>query len=422
MKRFWIMSLVVLVVLSFALPSLAQDGPVTVTISTWAGVDESAELQLVLDEINEGNDVFQIVHQPNPADYYTTIQVQMAGGEGADMYWLSQEWVPGLASQGALLDLTDCLAGAEAGSAGDVSDYYPDVIGFNYYQDGIYGLPWIAQPVVLFYNRALFDAAGLDYPDADWTWYNFLLMAAALTQDTDGDGETDQWGFSATGWPPPQMFIWQAGGSNISEDRTESPIDSPEAIEAVEFYLQLAYGRGGISPDRATVDEQGFGEMFKAGVIAMFMGGAGDDLDRVEGLDVGVVSVPRHPRTRLNTTFSWSASTVVWSGTEHPEEVCAALQAVTDGIHHWKIVSPRVSQTTVEHLVASEPRKEASAEAIIAAVPSMRAFRVIPRHSEWDGVFWGEFMTPLINGDTDLSVGELAVEVRPELDELFEED
>ena len=49
--------------------------------------------------------------------------------------------------------------------------------------------------------------------------------------------------------------------------------------------------------------------MFKAGKIAMFMGGAADDLDRVEGLDVGVVAVPAGPAGRA--TFAWNASTVV---------------------------------------------------------------------------------------------------------------
>src|SRR6185503_19683289 len=96
------------------------------------------------------------------------------------------------------------------------------------------------------------------------------------------------------------IFIWQAGGEIISSDFATSPIDSPEAVAGIEFYLQLAYNPE-LSPAADTISEQGFGEMFKAGHIAMFMGGAADDLDRVEGLDVGVVSVPRNPTTNDNT-------------------------------------------------------------------------------------------------------------------------
>jgi multiple sugar transport system substrate-binding protein len=91
--------------------------------------------------------------------------------------------------------------------------------------------------------------------------------------------------------------------------------------------------------------------MFKAGKIAMFMGGAADDLDRVEGLNVGVIHVPEHPETHSKTTFAWNASTAINAATEHPEEACKALLAVTEGIHNWKIVSPRISQGTVEHLM-----------------------------------------------------------------------
>ena len=159
--------------------------------------------------------------------------------------------------------------------------------------------------------------------------------------------------------------------------------------------------------------------MFKAGVVAMFMGGAADDLDRVEGLDVGVVRVPGHPETGSHTTFAWNASTVIYAGTEHPDIACQALVAVTEGIHNWKIVSPRISQGTVEHLVASEPRKEASAEAIIAAAQDMRALPIFGNYAEFDSLFWSEFWGPLINDETDLTPAELAAEVRPLLEETL---
>jgi multiple sugar transport system substrate-binding protein len=327
-----------------------------------------------------------------------------------------------LASEGVFMPLTSCLADAEPGSAGDLSDYYPDILSTATQNGEVYGLPWIAQPVVTFYNRGLFDAAGLDYPTADWTWDDLLSMGRALTQDTNGDGVTDQWGFIANGWPPPHIFIWQAGGDVISEDLSSSPIDSPEALEGINFYLQLAFNPE-VSPSREIIAEQGFGEMFKAGRIALFMGGAADDLDRVEGLDVGVVSVPRHPRTGSNATFAWNASTVITANPDRtPEQeamLCRALVAVTEGIHNWKIVSPRISQSTVEHLVASEPRKAPNAEAIIAAVPSMRAFRIVPEFQRWNDVFWGQFMGPLINRETDMTPEELAAEVRPLLEEYL---
>src|SRR5690606_22118835 len=217
-------------------PAMAQDAPI-ITISTWAGVDEAAEFQEIIDEINANTTEYQIVHQPIPADYYTVVQTQLAApGSGADMYWMDQNNMA-LKAEGVFMDLSACLANAEPGSAGDLSDYYPSILAVNEYEGGIYGLPWIAQPVVTYYNRDLFEAAGLEEPTADWTWDDFMEYARALTLDTDGDGETDQWGFINNGWPPPYIFVWQAGGELINEDFTEASIDSPEFLEGFEFYL-----------------------------------------------------------------------------------------------------------------------------------------------------------------------------------------
>jgi multiple sugar transport system substrate-binding protein len=390
---------------------------VTIRITTWAGVEESAELQEVIDEVNAQNEHFEIVHEPAPDDYYTKVQTALAGGTSADLIWLSQEWIAGMADQGALLDITDYLLADSENPAGQLDDYFADIIKTAMFKGRYYGLPWIAQPVVMFYNRALFDDAGLPYPDLTWDWAAFKQAAAELTKDLDGDGENDQWGFSLTGWPPPQMFVWQAGGEVITADLRSSPIDTPESINGFNFYADMIYNDVHAPPE-AVIQEQGFGEMFKNGKVAMFMGGAADDLDRVEGLDVGVVAVPAGPAGR--PTFAWTASTVVAGQTDYPEIAYEALVKLTDGIHHWKIVAPRKSLATAEGITEAEPRKADSAEAIAQAVPFMRAFNIIPSHQEWDSIFWGEFMDPLFHGEG--TAAELAPEIRPLLEEVLPEE
>lgn len=421
MMKFRVIACAALLLLCVIGPAAAQDVP-TITIATWAGVDEAAEFQEILDEINASQTEYQLAQQPTPADYYTVVETQLAApGTGADMYWMDQNHMA-LASEGVFLDVSECLADSEPETAGDLNDYYPGILAVNQFEGGVYGLPWIAQPVILYFNRGLFDAAGLDYPTNEWTWDEFMEAARALTLDTNGDGQTDQWGFSNNSWPPPFIFIWQAGGELINADFTEAPIDSPEFLEGFEFYLSTAYNPE-VSPSADVIAEQGFGEMFKAGTVAMFMGGAADDLDRVEGLDVGVALVPANPTTGSHTTFAWNASTVINAGSalaqENPQLVCDALVAVTEGIHNWKILSPRISQATVEHLVSAEPRKEASAEVILEAAQDMRALPIFGNYAEFDTIFWSEFWGPLINKETDLSVAELAAEVRPELEDTL---
>jgi multiple sugar transport system substrate-binding protein len=416
MKRYLVPVFLLLVLAVGIVPSLAAD-PVTIRMSTWAGVDEAAELQKILDKINSSQSDYKIVHEPIPGDYYTQVKTQLAGDTGADLYWIDQNNMA-LASEGVFMNLNDCVKDAPAGSAGDVKDYYPGILSVNQYDGGLYGLPWIAQPVVVYYNKDLFDAAKVDYPKDGWTWDDFTKIAKELTKDTNGDGTPDQYGFINNGWPPPYIFVWQAGGDLISPDFKSVPIDSPEFLDGFKFYLSTAYNPE-MSPSKEVIAEQGFDEMYKAGKVAMFMGGAADDKDYAPSFKVGVIHVPANPKTKSITTFAWNASTVVNAKTQNPELACKALLAVTDGIQSWKIVSPRISQGTVEHLVASEPRKKDSAEAIITASKDMRALPIFGNYAKFDSAFWSEFWGPLINKETDLTPEELAKEVRPDLEETL---
>ena len=155
------------------------------------------------------------------------------------------------------------------------------------------------------------------------------------------------------------------------------------------------------------ITEQGFGEMFKAGQGRRCSSAARPTtwIALPKAWIVGCSVRAEEPDTGSNTTFAWTASTVINAATQHPEEACDALLAVTEGIQNWKIVSPRISQATVEHLVASEPRKEANAQAIIDAAPEHARVHDRPASfCEWNDVLWSRiFLDPLLNKQTDLS-------------------
>ncbi len=238
--------------------------------------------------------------RPSPPTTIRKLQTNLAGGTAADLLWLSQEYIAGYAEKGALLDISDRIA-KDSRPAAKLDDYYPSVLQTAQYSGKTYGLPWIAQPVMLYYNPKLFDEAGVAPPDDSWTWDDFKDAAAKLTKDTDGDGKADQFGTAFNGWPPIQMFIWQAGGEVISEDKTTSPLDSPEALAGAQFYADIIY-----NPEYAATEdvikEQGFGELAKNGKVAMFFGGAGDDLDYAHAKDpkfaeLKVALVPKGRKT-----------------------------------------------------------------------------------------------------------------------------
>lgn len=81
------------------------------------------------------------------------------------------------------------------------------------------------------------------------------------------------------------------------------------------------------------------------------------------------------------------------------------------------MVAPRQSLANEETITASVPDKQESAPTIIKAMPDMRSFNIIPRHQEWDEIFWNEFQDPLYHGEG--TAQELAQSVRPKLEELL---
>jgi len=400
--------------LAFAAPGIASAQEKTqIRLSTWAAVEEANELQIVIDAVNAEATDFEIVSEPQPSDYYTKLQTTIAGGTAPDLFWLSQEFVAGYASLGAAMDISDRLEADET-PASDLADYFEPILRTAQYEGSTYGLPWISQPVMLYYNPALLEAAGIGEPDETWDWEMFKQAAEATT-----DVEAGIYGTSFNSWPPTAMFIWQAGGEIISEDLSSCPIDTPEAIAGAEFYVDIIYNEQYAAPE-AAITEQGFGEMVKAGKVAMFFGGAADDLDYAATKDpanavLKMAVVPMGPQSRA--TFAYTASTVINSATENPDLAYRALVALTEGIHHWKIVAPRQSLANEDTIVASVPDKAASAPVIVSALGDMRSFNLIPQQAEWDQTFTDEYLVPIFYKEA--TPEELASEVRPILEDLL---
>jgi multiple sugar transport system substrate-binding protein len=387
---------------------------VRLRLATWAGVEEAKELDAILAKINAESQTFEIVQEAQPADYYTKLQTTIAGGQAADLMWLSQEYIPGYAERGALLDLTPYLEQSSEPAA-KLDDYFPEVLQTAQFDGKTYGLPWISQPVILYYNPKLFQDAGVAEPTADWTWDDFKAAAEQITNPDQGI-----YGTAFNDWPPIQMFIWQAGGEVVSEDRTQAPIDTPEALQGIQFYKDIIFNPTYAAPENV-IKEQGFGELAKNGKVAMFFGGAADDLDYAHKKDAKFAElkaalVPKGPKSR--TTFAWTASTVANAKTANPDVTAEALIKLTEGIHHWKIVAPRKSLANKETIVASVPDKEASADVIVEAAQDMRSFRVVPQQSEWDTIFFETFKDPLYHDKGDPAT--LAKEARPELEAILQ--
>jgi multiple sugar transport system substrate-binding protein len=130
---------------------------------------------------------------------------------------------------------------------------------------------------------------------------------------------------------------------------------------------------------------------------------------------IKVALVPKGPANR--TTFAWTAATVVNAKAKDPDTAYKAMVALTEGIHHWKIVAPRTSLASVDVITSSVPDKADSAETILKAVPDMRSLHIIPEQAEWGTVFFEEFLDPLYRGEG--TAEELAPDAKEDLEALL---
>lgn len=166
------------------------------------------------------------------------LQVTLAGGVPVDIFYSSgtQFMVP--ARSGLLAPLDPLI---EKDHTFNLDDYFINAVNAHRVNGVLYGMPQTVSPAVLMYNRALFDEAGVGYP-RDWTWQDLVTEGRKLSRDFTGDGVPDQFAWSYQNfshynrWP---IFVWSNGGRVFSEDGSRMVLDQPEAVEALEFYVDL---------------------------------------------------------------------------------------------------------------------------------------------------------------------------------------
>lgn len=162
-------------------------------------------MQSLVDGFNASQDEYEASHVYVPfADYEKQLTLGIASGELPDL---------------VILDGCGMASFIQLGLFGDISDAD---INWDEYMEGPmestmldgkhYGIPFATNCTALFYNKDLFDAAGIDYPDENTTWDEFHEMAKALTKDgVSGFGNaatnTDEGTFQCLQW------LYTAGGS-----------------------------------------------------------------------------------------------------------------------------------------------------------------------------------------------------------------
>lgn len=237
MKRFVAVLLIAVLCTAAACAGLAK-GTVKIRIAYYADETPHQTMLKIINEFKKENPGIQVEVSHSDWDgHYEKLKAELAAGAGPTIYLLDSVYIQAYARQGILEDLsTKIKQFSKAKYAG--LDAVKDPGGKTW------AVPQGIQINVLYYNKDMFDKAGVEYPTADWTYDDLATAAQKMTIDTNGDGKIDQWGVSL---PPHVRYGWYTlirgfGGDIMDKTRTKSTVKSDPAVrEALQFQYDTMY-------------------------------------------------------------------------------------------------------------------------------------------------------------------------------------
>ncbi len=264
-----------------ATPSASEK--VTLTYGIWDKNQEPAMQKVIADFEKQNPNISVDIQLTANADYWTKLQTAASAGSAPDVFWMNGPNFQLYASNGQLAPLDSVQK----------SDYPSGLVNLYTYDGKLYGAPKDFDTVGVWYNKKLFDAAGLSYPKAGWTWDELKADAKALTGKTPGT-------FGIAAPPYGQENIYdttaQAGGYIISKDGKKSGYDDPKTKEGVQFWLDFV--KSGESPTLQQMTDTYSADLFTSGKVAMYWAGSwnpGAFAKTAIAGDINVAPLPQGP-------------------------------------------------------------------------------------------------------------------------------
>ena len=319
-------------------------GEVEIKYWYWAdNSDYSAVMQDIVKKFNESNGKgITVVAEEYPYDngaYIQNMMTAVLGGGGPDVACFKMDSVPLYSANDLLVDMKPYVdAWADKGEVDDgIWNTIDEVSG----EGKVSVIPFAVDVPYCYYRPSMFAEAGLEVPT---TFEEFLNCVKTLTKDTDGDGNTDVYGYGLRGsgghaiWA---SFAYARGGGMDN-------LISEGSIQAMQDVIDLY--EGGYIPASSTTD--GFNEIignFKAGITAMTVHHIGSSNEMMElfGDDVAAFIIPGD-----KPEYTWAqmgeTSNVILSNCEHPEAAFEWIAYLTtgEGQYIWNTAGGKLTVAT----------------------------------------------------------------------------
>ncbi|NYV27850.1 sugar ABC transporter substrate-binding protein [Streptobacillus felis] len=257
-----------------------KEGKIKIRFATWDNAEDLDDQQKMVDAFNAGQDKIEVVLEAYGSNYDTKITASMGSGDAPDVMYM---WNYPKYSKGLLpLDELISKEGKEFGE-----NYYEALWNYNSFEGKKLGMPVGYTTHVLYFNKDLFDSAGVSYPTPEWTWNDVVEASRKIT-----NAENKVFGFAFPLKPDPydyEMFAWSNGSAFVGEDGNPvGYLNSENTIKPFEVFQTM------IKENIATTTEDYGEKSFILGKTAMYINGAWS-LNRLKekGVNFGVELLPK---------------------------------------------------------------------------------------------------------------------------------
>lgn len=212
----------------------AADGKTHLTFQIW-DVAQRDSMQAICDAYTAQNpDVVIEVQVTSWTEYWTKLEAAAESNTMPDIFWMHTNQILYYSDFGMLADVTDLYDDVDPNF---YNEHFSEISRNNASGSNgrLYGVPKDKDNIILVYNKEMFDAAGVAYPDDDWTWDDMTDASAKIYETTGKYGfmayAEDHLGY----W----NFVYQAGGYILNEDKTKAGFTQPATMDAMKFYIGI---------------------------------------------------------------------------------------------------------------------------------------------------------------------------------------
>lgn len=252
---------------------------VNLRFASWDSDDTLAMQQKLVDKFNSENPDIKVTLEGYGNDYDTKIAAGIGANDAPDIMYM---W--NYPQYGGALEPMDSYIEKEGQAYKD--NFYETLWNYNSLNGKVLGMPVGYTTHVVYYNKTLFDKAGVAYPKDGWTWQELKDTAKKLT-----DKNKKVYGFVFSGKPDPydfEMYLWSNGTQYVGKDgKIDGNLNSTKAIETLNMFQGMEKDGIAIASEKSGLDEM------KSGNAAMFINGSWSlSTLKDAGINYGVVTLP----------------------------------------------------------------------------------------------------------------------------------